>query len=92
MKKELIQSTKLLSKLIKLDIPLIDQIKILEQLYHNLVILKKEMPADEYSKQFDKMEKSLNEIIEEITNPKLINELITKINELLKSDIVKKLK
>lgn len=79
---ELQKSTKLLREIYNSNVSAVRKFEILEQVYANLEVLKKEMKLDDYDKEFSKLEASVNSIVDNLTSKSFLDELLKKINKL----------
>lgn len=84
---QLANSTRLLVVLSKSNLELLQKVEIIEQIYSNLKTLKDEM-GNSFEKEFGKLEKSVNDVIDKLSDPKLLKELINKIDEFVKAQEV----
>jgi hypothetical protein len=79
---ELQKSTKLLREIYNSNVSAVRKFEILEQVYANLQVLKKEMKFEDYHKEFSKLEASVNSIVDNLTSKSFLDELLKKINKL----------
>jgi hypothetical protein len=79
---ELQKSTKLLREIYNSNVSAVRKFEILEQVYANLQVLKKEMKFEDYDKEFSKLEASVNSIVDNLTSKSFLDELLKKINKL----------
>jgi hypothetical protein len=84
--KVLKDSTRLLVKKTKAETDLSSRFELIEQIILNLQVLKVLMPSKIYTKEFSKLETSINSIIAEVSKPSFINEFINMVNEFIKNN------
>lgn len=81
--KTLEENTHFMASLVKEDLPLLHRLDLLEQVYDNLQVLKDELPKSDFNKKFGKLEKSVNEVIDQVSDKKVFEQLIDKLTNLL---------
>jgi len=81
-KKELIENTKTMASLLDAKLPISQKMNIVVRLYSNLLLLKSELPTDEYNNLFSKTEGEVQVIIDKLTDPSFIKTFMEKISKI----------
>ncbi len=81
------RNTNFLYSIIKKQSSMLSKIEIVEQIYMNLKILKAELSPQEYEKEFKELEEKINNLLDTLTDKKLLDELLEKLKSLLRLDI-----
>lgn len=81
-KKQLIITTKSLVTQAQKEDELVAKIDLIEIIFDNLLVLKDALPKEEYESNFKKLEDSINKIINGLTDPKFIQDVVSAIENL----------
>lgn len=81
-KQQLIVTTKSLVTQAQKENDLVAKITMIEVIYDNLLVLKDALSKEEYESNFKKLEDSINKIINGLTDPKFIQDVVSAIENL----------
>lgn len=81
-KQQLIITTKTLVTQAQNESDLVAKITLIEIIFDNLLVLKDALSKEEYESNFKKLEDSINKIINGLTDPKFIQDVVSAIENL----------
>ncbi len=84
---QLKRNTNFLYSKIKEQNSLLNKIEVVEQIYMNLKVLKEEMMPEDYEKDFKDLESKIDKLLDQLTDKKLIDDLLSNLKNLLGLDI-----
>ncbi len=81
-KQQLIITTKTLVIQAQNESDLVGKISLIEVIFDNLLALKEVLTKEEYDSNFKKLENSINKIIDGLTDPKFIQDVVSAVENL----------